>query len=318
MEAFINTPGSALKISNGLILIENKEASQSFVPEKVNQILVSVHASLTTDFILTCLKHGIDLVILDAQGAPLGRFWNGFFGSTPEIRRKQLEAACGSLGLITACRWISEKISGQGDFLKKIHEKRHKTFQTQDFFEGLKKQALQAKSQETLMGLEGKASAEYFKTLSEFLPREYRFEGRSRQPARDPFNAFLNYAYGVLYSLTEKAIIEAGLDPVVGFLHSDGYQKKSFVFDMIENFRIYADKTVFTLFSRKQVSHAMTDVCGFGVSLNFEGKKMLMQALNDYLDKTIDFLGRRMKRRDSFKAFCRREAMKILGREEEA
>jgi hypothetical protein len=47
----------------------------------------------------------------------------------------------------------------------------------------------------------------------------------------------LNYGYGVLYSLVEKACIYAGLDPFVGFLHTDNYVKKSLVFDLLEPYR---------------------------------------------------------------------------------
>ena len=46
------------------------------------------------------------------------------------------------------------------------------------------------------------------------------------------------YAYGVLYGLVEKACIVAGLDPFVGFLHTDNYNKTSLVFHLIEPFRI--------------------------------------------------------------------------------
>ena len=53
------------------------------------------------------------------------------------------------------------------------------------------------------------------------VPEAYRFEGRSRQPAQDGCNTMLNYSYGVLYSLVERACICAGLDPFVGFLHTD-------------------------------------------------------------------------------------------------
>jgi CRISPR-associated endonuclease Cas1 len=71
------------------------------------------------------------------------------------------------------------------------------------------------------------------------------FKGRSSRPAEDPFNAFLNYAYGVLYSRVEKALIIAGVDPFVGFMHRDDYNMKSMVFDFIEPYRIYAEETVF-------------------------------------------------------------------------
>jgi hypothetical protein len=60
------------------------------------------------------------------------------------------------------------------------------------------------------------------------------FESRSRQPAADAFNAMLNYSCGILYSLVEKACILAGLEPFVGFLHTDNYNKKSLVYDLIE------------------------------------------------------------------------------------
>ena len=105
-----------------------------------------------------------------------------------------------------------------------------------------------------IIGLEGSASKVYFDILALCIPERYRFNGRSRQPAKDPFNAFLNYAYGVLYSLVEKSCIIAGLDPYIGFLHTDNYSKPSLVFDIIENFRIYADRVVFRLFSKKMVN----------------------------------------------------------------
>jgi len=56
----------------------------------------------------------------------------------------------------------------------------------------------------TLMGLEGSAGRAYFACLGQLVPEAYRFEGRSRHPARDAFNAMLNYSYGVLYSLVER------------------------------------------------------------------------------------------------------------------
>ena len=69
------------------------------------------------------------------------------------------------------------------------------------------------------------------------MPERYKFESRSRNPTKGEFNVLLNYGYGVLYSMVEKAYIIAGLDPYIGFLHTDNYNKKSRVFDVIELFR---------------------------------------------------------------------------------
>lgn len=103
------------------------------------------------------------------------------------------------------------------------------------------------------MGFEGSAGRIYFDALNYVMPERFKFDGRSRNPAKDEFNALLNYGYGVLYSLVEKACIIAGLDPYIGFLHTDNYNKKSLVFDLIEMFRIFADETVVYLFSGRKV-----------------------------------------------------------------
>ncbi len=51
----------------------------------------------------------------------------------------------------------------------------------------------------------------------------------------------------------EKSCILAGLDPYVGFLHTDNYNKKSMVFDLIEPFRFLADQTVTHLFTGRKI-----------------------------------------------------------------
>ncbi len=96
----------------------------------------------------------------------------------------------------------------------------------------------------TVMGIEGSSGKIYFNTVNKIMPRKYKFKGRSRMPAKDPFNAMLNYGYGILYSMVEKACIIAGLDPYVGFIHTDNYNKKSLVFDIIEMFRTYMDHSI--------------------------------------------------------------------------
>lgn len=70
----------------------------------------------------------------------------------------------------------------------------------------------------SLMGLEGTAARIYFECLSSLIPEKYQFQGRSRRPAKNPFNACLNYCYGMLYPLVEKACILSGLDPLCRIL----------------------------------------------------------------------------------------------------
>jgi CRISPR-associated protein Cas1 len=165
-----------------------------------------------------------------------------------------------------------------------------------------------------MLGVEGTASKKYFEALSSIMPEKFKFEGRSRNPATDEFNAMLNYGYGVLYSMVEKACIIAGLDPYIGFLHTDNYNKKSLVFDIIEVFRTFVDETVVHLFSKRKVKEEYFDTIQNkeGLSLNKEGKAVLIEALNETFENTMKYRGRNIKTKNVIQFECHRIANKLV------
>jgi CRISPR-associated protein Cas1 len=139
------------------------------------------------------------------------------------------------------------------------------------------------------MGLEGTAGRVYFDCLSRLMPETYRFDGRSRQPAKDAFNATLNYALGVLYGHVEKACILAGLDPCAGFLHTDNYGKPSLCYDLIEPFRILAERTTVLLFTGRRMQTSYFEAVPGGVALSKDGRAALLTAFNERLEKAVRY-----------------------------
>jgi CRISPR-associated protein Cas1 len=129
------------------------------------------------------------------------------------------------------------------------------------------------------------------------MPEKYRFKGRSKRPALNPFNAVLNYCYGVLYSRVEKACIIAGLDPFVGFMHTDNYNKKSLVFDLIEPFRIFADQVAVYFFTGKKAKDQYFDIQEKTCTLNEKGKPHVIEALNKHLEEKVRYRRRNVKRK---------------------
>lgn len=156
------------------------------------------------------------------------------------------------------------------------------------------------------------ASRSYFSALSAIMPDKWKFAGRSRNPAVDEFNCLLNYGYGVLYSMVEKGCIIAGLDPYVGFIHTDNYNKKSLVFDLIEMYRNYVDRSVVNLFSKKQVKEDYFDSIPNGLTLNQDGKALLIQSVNEMFDRTISYHGRNIKIRNTIQYDCHRIANSLI------
>lgn len=247
------------------------------------------------------VDNNIDIVFLDYFGFPFGRVWHGKLGSTTLIRRRQLEIAEEKEGLNLAKKWALKKIENQINLQKELKKNRPKL--KDELQEKIDKIDLMAnklkklkgtidEKRQTILGLEGMASKTYFEAINLIMPKKYKFEGRSRQPAKDEFNCLLNYGYGVLYSKVEKACIIAGLDPYVGFIHTDNYNKKSLVFDIIEMFRTYVDEVVVHLFSKRKVKEKYFDKIENGLTLNKEGKALLIEALNNNFEKTVKYRGR--------------------------
>jgi CRISPR-associated protein Cas1 len=131
----------------------------------------------------------------------------------------------------------------------------------------------------------------------------------------------LNYAYGVLYSLVDRACICAGLDPFLGFVHTDNYNKPSLVFDMIEPFRILADRATVLLFTGRRIRAEFFEEVPGGVALSKEGRAAFLPHYNDRLDTRVRYpvqsrpgKFRRIKRRDTIAHEAHALANRLLGR----
>ena len=308
MQLFIDTFGTFLHVKDQMFEIivpqENGEKKKHIIPpSKINNMLLGNGVSLSSDAVKLALINNIDILFVEYDGMPLGRVWHGKLGSTVKIRRAQLIAGATVTGVNFIKEWIINKLTNQEEFLVKLKKHRSEKanyidFQIQTIL-GCINNIKEAEAEtiddiaDLIRGNEGVAGRIYFETLSELLPDEYKFGGRSKRPAMDSFNAFLNYAYGILYGRIEKALIIAGIDPYLGFLHRDDYNQKSMVFDYIEPFRILADETVFKLFSGKKVSGIHVDKLEKGVSLNKEGKTLLVNLFTNVLDEeTIKYKGK--------------------------
>jgi CRISPR-associated protein Cas1 len=204
-----------------------------------------------------------------------------------------------SEALAQAKEWIETKIRERLRYLKKL-----KGYRTGEKYALIEKaessiadllsrlHALAVHNLDTaaasIRGLEGTAGRIYLDTLSALLPEEYQFNGRSSRPAADMFNVFLNYGYGILYRIVERALFMAGIHPYIGFMHYDGYQRKSMVYDFVESFRIWVEKTVFQLFAAKAASGKQVVPApgnSDGLWLNEEGKRLLTEALHERMHK---------------------------------
>lgn len=330
MQLVVNTFGAALRKQGDRFLIRARDKELAVSAHKVQSILVATGVSLSSDVLQLAAENNIDVVFLDRSGDPYGRFWQNRMGSTAAIRRRQLECADSPEGLELVRGWVEAKLRHQLEFLEELASRRPGAeADFQPAREGIRDclnrlGGLGGTVEErrgTLMGLEGAAGRVYFACLGRLVPEAYRFEGRSRQPARDAFNAMLNYTYGVLYSLVEKACICAGLDPYVGLLHTDNYGKKSLVYDLIEPFRILGDRTALLLFTGRRVKMEYFEPVPGGVALSPAGRAALLESFNERMERAVRYpvqskpgRTRNVKRRDVIRYEAHALANRLLGK----
>ncbi|MEN8906747.1 MAG: CRISPR-associated endonuclease Cas1 [Clostridiales bacterium] len=323
MKLILNTPGLFLCKRGECFQVKDNENKNDISSKKVEQIIITTHVMITTDAIELAIDNNIDIVFLKENGYPMGRVWHSKHGSISTIRRKQLFLEENSLGINLVKEWISEKMQNQINLLNKLavnrrDERKDFIYDTVNKIKGVKSKldCIDNTSinqvRNTIQGFEGSASRFYFETINEIFPEKYKFKGRSRNPALDYFNCFLNYSYGILYSSVEKSCILAGLDPYIGIMHTDNYNKKALIFDVVEKYRGYMDNIVCRLFTKKRILDNFFDKVENGYYLNKNGKKLLIDEYNKELENKIKRDGRNIEFRNIIQYDCHKIANRIL------
>jgi len=110
MQLVINTPGTFITQKDECLRLKQKEKVFDISPLKVESIVITNQAMISTQAVVMALEHNIDIIFLDRFGDPLGRVWFSKMGSTALIRRKQLEAATAPHGTGLVRDMIVQKI----------------------------------------------------------------------------------------------------------------------------------------------------------------------------------------------------------------
>lgn len=302
MNIVINSYGATLQKENNLFVITTAEGKQTFPPDVVRTITISKSARITSDAIILAIQNQVDVLFVNDMGQPEGRVWSVKYGSVSNIRRAQINFMYSPAAVSWVKELIVTKIDRQSALLlafqptADVNLKLHNVFKyainsMEDYKLKIDKTEGEYVSDiaPSLRGWEGAAGKKYFQCLNELLPPGYRFETRDRMPAKDPFNALLNYAYGILYGKVEGALIKAGIDPYMGIFHRDDYNRPALVFDVIENYRAWMDYVVFQLCKEEaipQEAFEKSEETG-AIRLSALAKRILIQSVNDFLAEIV-------------------------------
>ena len=134
---------------------------------------------------------------------------------------------------------------------------------------------------DTLRGIEGESAQLYFSVFDEFILQqkdEFRFVTRSKRPPLDNVNALLSFSYSVATGMCTSALETVGLDPYVGFMHTDRPGRRSLALDLVEEFRaIMCDRFVISLINKRIINNGDFEKREDGaVLLSEDGRKVFL------------------------------------------
>ena len=242
--------GSFIGLDKYKIAIKHKDRVVSYPLNRLSTLSIAKSGvSISSDLIESLSARGIKTFFLDFRGvahsAILGQSQHGVVS----VRMAQM-TFCQNNTLSLARKIISAKIKNQRAVLNYLDKYHNNNFLKSAVKELLNnsEQASQAKNITTLLGFEGASANSYFQALRKSKLLSSSFKKREGRGSQEINNSMLNLGYSVLSSYILNAVINAGLEPYLGLLHSKRPGKMALVLDLMEEYRAWVvDRNVIKL-----------------------------------------------------------------------
>lgn len=319
MDLLVNTYGTRIRSSGErIVLFLPDKTKKQYAIRRLDKIIILRPSSISTHAVQLALEHDVDIVYLGSFGKPLGRIFPSSPRGLTKLRRAQLDAANSGKAFELAKTFVVGKVKNQIAYLQYLQKHLEISFSKQIIASqtmldsvGLIPNTKEGVSQ--LLGVEGFIADKYFSGLK----RLYKFPGRNPR-GRDKFNSALNYGYGILYSEVERACLYVGLDPYLGFYHTERYGKPALVLDLVEELRVpIIDSVIFSLFLNKKFAKSLHfEKVGKGsYQLSSEGKHQLVEAVYKRLNQKVKWDGKTIAVKDVIVYQVRKLAHLFIGKE---
>lgn len=287
---YVTHPDSYLSRDGQNIVVRVEDDERFRIPiHNIESIVTFGYMGVSPALLALCNEHNVSICFLSPSGYFCGRVVGHVKGNVLLRRQQYRLADQDEFKLKISKLFVSAKIANCRNVTHRVlrdhgNEQINPTLSaTMQLLESKIKLAQNAESIERLRGIEGDAATDYFGVFNHFIVAQkdtFSFNGRNRRPPRDNVNALLSFCYSLLAHEVQSALETVGLDPYVGFLHTDRPGRPSLALDLMEELRPYmADRIVLTLINRKQVTaKGFLNQEGFGVIMDDQTRKEVIAA----------------------------------------
>ena len=284
---------SKIRIRNRRVQVEDDTVEPpkvlaSLPLAQVEQVVIFGNVGLTTPAVDAFLEQNSEVIFLSQRGEYRGRLVGQITPHVPLRRAQYARTGEPVFALEMAKCFVSAKLGHQRALLLR-HNRERSDAEIEAVVEQMqaaitnvpRKTALSA-----LMGVEGSATAAYFRGLRRLFDPKWKFDDRNRRPPRDPVNVLLSFGYTLLAEAAASAVQTVGLDPYAGFLHELAYNRPALGLDLMEEFRPVVDGVVLWCLNSGQLT---LDDFSAGpperpIVLGVQGQKRFLQAYEQRME----------------------------------
>ena len=245
-----------------------------------------------------CADRNISLCYVTPQGKFLARVTGKIKGNVI-LRQQQYESSRDkeiSLSIAKNCitgkiynaRWVLERAVRDHSLQINTDQVKKASVHLKQSLEHIRN----SQSKEQLRGYEGEAASIYFGVFNELIlqqKKDFVFCGRNKRPPLDNINAMLSFVYTLLTNQIASALECVGLDPYIGYLHTERPGRVSLALDLIEELRApLADRFVLSLINKKVITRKNFKTKENGaVIMDDEARKRLLTEWQNRKKETI-------------------------------
>ena len=262
---YVTSENSYLSLDGeNVVVLEDKEEVGRVPLHNLEGIVSFGYRGTSPALMGACAEKNISLCYLTPQGKFLARITGPVKGNVV-LRQQQfssrndekirLEIAKNCIiGKVYNARWVLERAIRDHPMQIDVEKVKKASILLKESYARIENSV----TTEQLRGYEGEAASIYFGVFDQLIlqqKKDFPFQGRNRRPPLDNVNALLSFVYTLLANTITSALESVGLDPYIGYLHTDRPGRASLSLDLIEELRaIMADRFVLTLINKKIIT----------------------------------------------------------------
>lgn len=297
---YITSPESYLSLDGENIVIKKDEHTSIRLPlHNLENIVCFNWQGASPALMGACAERGIGLTFLSPSGRFLGRIVGRVYGNVL-LRKKQYRVSEEEVQCVPiAASFLVGKIYNSRKVIERalrdhaLLVDKEALSRASAFLKEILSALLTCKHIPELMAFEGSAAKIYFGVFNHLIlqqKEDFHFEERSRRPPLDNVNSLLSFLYALLTNEAISALEGVGLDPYVGFLHTDRPGRPSLALDLMEELRpVFADRLALSLINRRQINgKGFTKKESGGILMDEETRKTVLTAWQERKKEEIE------------------------------